>query len=254
MHQGNLAQQQVAWERAAGEYLHRRGADVHEVTYGALCPGEGTLGLLGDLRGRRVLDVGCGAGNNAVACTLAGGDVTALDFSPTMLEAAHRLAQAHKVAVQFLPCDIASGVLPPESRYDIVLAISVLSYVEDLATALGACRRVIAQQGRMIASIDHPLRTCFVDDETGDLAAVPLQSYYQTQALTWGFDAHLPMRSFHRTTAKWLHEFGAAGFRLERLLEPPVPTDLAEELWPQDSPLGPLQAIPHTLIFVLAPS
>src|SRR5437868_13758119 len=44
--------------------------------------------------GDRVLDSCCGTGDLALACASAGGEVTALDFSPRMLERARRKSAA----------------------------------------------------------------------------------------------------------------------------------------------------------------
>ena len=45
---------------------------------------------LGDVRGRRVLDLGCGTGRHAIPLAAAGAVVTAVDFSEQMLAAARR--------------------------------------------------------------------------------------------------------------------------------------------------------------------
>jgi hypothetical protein len=41
-----------------------------------------------------------------------------------------------------------------------------------------------------------------------------------------------------------------AGFHLQQLVEAPAPLAICDELWPEDSPLAPLRAMPHTAIMV----
>ena len=86
----DLITMQKAWDRASKVYLERRGHDVQTVSYGNLAPDEDALGLLGDLQGKRILDVGCGGGQNAVACALAGATVVGVDLSIAQLMAGAR--------------------------------------------------------------------------------------------------------------------------------------------------------------------
>lgn len=54
--------------------------------------------LLGDLHGRRVLDVGCGEGTNAITLAMLGARVTGIDISPKAIELAERRAEVNGVA------------------------------------------------------------------------------------------------------------------------------------------------------------
>lgn len=249
MHQFDM---RTAWEQASRSYLAARGEDVHDVSYGALAPGEANLGLLGDLRGRRVLDVGCGGGNNAVACARSGAVVTGVEISNAMLVAAKRLAKVNGANINLVQGDIGADCPAFGSDFTRVLAIQVLGYVSELAVALRRLHAALAPDGLLVASIDHPVRSCFYDAEGEDLASVPLRSYFDTRPLAWRFDNGASMRSRHLPLGGWIDEFAAAGLRLERLIEPCVPADLADELWPEDSPLAPLREIPHSAIFVLS--
>ena len=242
-----------AWDKASAHYLALRGGYGGAVSYGALAPDESELGLLGELRGARVLDVGCGGGHNAVACAQAGAHVTALDLSARQLEAARRLTAQHAPSIRFIQGDIGQETVGFEHEYGLVLATQVLAYVGDLANALANCRKALGDAGRMVASVDHPLRACFMDAETDEPAGVPLRSYFDETPLTWRFDAGTVMQARHLSLGGWLGAFEDAGLRVRRVLEPSVPTELADELWPLDSALAPLRLIPHTVIFVLTP-
>jgi SAM-dependent methyltransferase len=246
---------QAAWDRASEHYLGWRGDDVDFVSYGNLAPGEDELRLLGDLRGQRVLDIGCGGGHNAVACARAGATVVGLDISAVQLRAARRLAQTHGVEVEWLHGDGMSLQGWQAARFDLILAIQVLPYVDGVATLLHITRNLLQPGGRLVFSIDHPIRNCFIDSDADELSPYPVRSYFDTQPLLWNFATEVPMQALHRPLGQWIEWVLGAGLRLQQLIEAPVPQALAAELWPEDSPLYPLHTLPHTAIFVAyAPS
>lgn len=109
---------------------------------------------LGDLRGKLVLDLGCGAGEAAVYFARLGAHSVACDLSPGMLGVARRLGERHMVTVE--PCRCSAERLPfTDSSVDIVYAANVLHHT-DPVVALREIRRVL-KPGGMAATWD-PLR------------------------------------------------------------------------------------------------
>lgn len=109
---------------------------------------------LGDLRGARVLDIGCGAGEASVWFAKQGADVTACDISSGFLRLVERVAQAHGVKVRTAAVD-ADGLGLPENSFDIVYCGNLLHHV-DLDRALRAACRCL-RPGGVFVSWD-PLR------------------------------------------------------------------------------------------------
>ncbi len=241
-----------AWDRASADYLARRVASYTDVSYGNLAPFESELHLLGELGNRRVLDLGCGGGHNAVACAQRGAVVTGVDVSDIQLRAARALAISAGVGVVWVQGDAATYA-PQQAGYDVILAVQLLSYVADMRGVLEQCRALLAAQGRLVVSFDHPLRTCFIDPEDGDLAPYPMRSYGTPATLVWEFSTGVPMRTRHLPLGLWLDALADAGFRVIRLVEPQVPEEVCNELWPEDGPLAPLRYVPHTAIVVAEP-
>jgi SAM-dependent methyltransferase len=244
---------QEAWDRASKVYLERRGDDVRAVSYGNLAPSDDTLALLGDLTGGRVLDIGCGGGQNAVACALAGAAVVGVDVSEVQLAAARRLAQAHGVAVEWRQGDALGIAAEQAASFDCVLAIQVLPYVDDPAAVLRMARALLRPGGMLIMSMDHPVRNCFYDTEMDELSPYPVRSYEDNTPLLWNFTAGLPMRAYHHPLGQWLAWVVAAGLVVQQVIELPAPPEICDELWPEDSPLAPLRNLPHTAILVATP-
>jgi len=70
---------------------------------------------------RRVVDVGCGTGTNAIYLAQQGAKVTGTDLSPKAIEMANAKARAANVAgVEFIACDILGDLRVPPASADFV--------------------------------------------------------------------------------------------------------------------------------------
>jgi SAM-dependent methyltransferase len=85
---------------------------------------------LGDLRGARLLDVGCGLGEASVYFALEGAQVTASDISPGMLEVTRRLADANGVKVRTVLSAAEDMGLDLQQPFDIIYTGNTLHHVD----------------------------------------------------------------------------------------------------------------------------
>lgn len=165
------------------------------------------LELLGDIAGRRVLDVACGPGLYAEELVARGAQVTGLDHSPRMVELCRRRVPTGEFRVH----DLADRLdwLPDDSM-DLVLFALALEYVDDRVTALSELRRVLRPDGALVLSRMHP---------TGDWLRHG-GSYFDVRVIeeVWsrGWQVRYWLAPLERTCEE-LHE---AGFLIERLHEP----------------------------------
>jgi len=104
----------------------------------------------GDVRGKRVLDAGCGSGRYAVEFARRGAEVVGVDFAEDMLAIAR--AYAHEAGVEervrFERADFGSFV--PAGPFDIAIAIGFFDYIADPLAILQRIRA--ATSGRLLAS------------------------------------------------------------------------------------------------------
>jgi 2-polyprenyl-3-methyl-5-hydroxy-6-metoxy-1,4-benzoquinol methylase len=86
--------------------------------------------LMGDLRGKRVLDVGCGDGSNAILMARYGARVTGIDISPKSIELCHRRAELDGVGsnTQFICSPLETADLL-DGSYDIIWGDGVLHHL-----------------------------------------------------------------------------------------------------------------------------
>lgn len=89
---------------------------------------------LGDLRGRTLLDVGCGLGEAAVYFATLGADVTATDISPGMCDAARRLAEHNGVSIKTHVSASEDLGFGPEVKFDVIYTGNTLHHVDIAAT------------------------------------------------------------------------------------------------------------------------
>lgn len=107
------------------------------------------LDLAGEVRGRRVLDVGCGDGELAVELARRGAIVTGIDASAAMIEAAQERARQHDADIDFQVASAENLPFSPE-QFDIVTAITILCFVMDPAPAFREVARVLRPGGRFV--------------------------------------------------------------------------------------------------------
>jgi ubiquinone/menaquinone biosynthesis C-methylase UbiE len=103
--------------------------------------------------GLRVLEVGCGAGATAVELARRGHLVAALDRSPAMLQRTRDHAVNSGVGEMVTPTlGDAHRLLFPTGTFDLVLALGVLSWLEDPNAAISEMARVTRPDGHLLAT------------------------------------------------------------------------------------------------------
>jgi len=99
------------------------------------------------LRGKRVLDVGCGGGILAESMAQRGAIVTAIDMgeAPLMVAQLHQLESGTAVDYRQTTAEELAEVEP--HAFDVVTCLELLEHVPDPASVIHACSRLLKPDG-----------------------------------------------------------------------------------------------------------
>jgi SAM-dependent methyltransferase len=238
------------WDAEADAYQAEHGAFLGDARF-VWCPeglDEADARLLGDVAGRRVLEVGCGAAQCARWLAAHGAEVAALDLSRRQLEHGVRLAAETGVAVPLVEAD-ARRLPFAAGSFDLACsAFGALPFVADSSAVFGEVARVLRPGGRWAFSVSHPIRWAFPDDP-GQAGLTARDSYFdRTPYVETERDGRTAYAEHHRTVGDWVRALAAAGFMLVDLVEPEWPAGLTE-VWGGWSPLRG-RLLPGTAVFV----
>lgn len=238
------------WDADADDYHAEHGAFLGEADF-VWCPEnvrEADARLLGDVRGRRVLEVGCGSAPCSRWLAGQGAVVTGFDLSAGMLRHARAGADRTGVTVPLVQADVCA--LPfPDAAFDIAFsAFGAIPFVADSAGAMREVARVLRPGGRWVFAATHPMRWVFPDDP-GPAGMIAIQSYFDRSPYVEVDASGVPTYvEHHRTMGDRVRELVAAGFAVLDVVEPEWP-DGFDGVWGQwSAERGAV--FPGTAIFV----
>ncbi|KRF16053.1 class I SAM-dependent methyltransferase [Nocardioides sp. Soil796] len=216
------------WDRYADEYQATHGSFLGDAgfVWGPEGQSEADLKLLGDVRGRDVLELGSGAGQCSRWVNSQGGRAVGLDLSMRQLQHSRRIDAETGVTVPQV-CGTATQLPFADRSFDVVFcSFGALQFVADGAAAVAETARVLRPGGRFVFSVTHPTRWMFQDDP-GEEGLVANQSYWDRTPYV-EVDDETGMVNYvehHRTIGDWVALLAAEGMALIRFEEPEWPAD-----------------------------
>jgi ubiquinone/menaquinone biosynthesis C-methylase UbiE len=187
--------------------------------------------LLPDLRGRKVLDLGCGFGWFCRwACQQGAAHVLGIDVSERMLAQAKETTDAPSIT--YIKADMEHLELQPKS-FDVVYSSLALHYVENLNELMSQAHRSLVPGGHLVFSVEHPIfttpsRPSWSQDAAGR-KTWPIDSYLDEGPRSTDWLAKGVIKR-HRTLATYINMLIRVGFVISHVEEwGPTEEQIAEE-------------------------
>lgn len=247
-----------AWDRYSATYQQAMPQGTDTAWYGPDIPDERQLRLLGDLKGKRVLDLGCGGGQAAVAFARAGAATVGIDQSTGQLAHARRLADAAEVRVELRQGDVADLAFLRADSIDVAFSAYAFAHVDDLPRVFRQVHRVLKLGGTLVFSLPHPA-WAMIDDAPGPLAGRQLaepdpggttgtapvvrRSYFDRTPITTERAGGTFVEHPH-SFAELYMALHRSSYRVDAVLEPePLPGAHRSSLWREAQTM-----VPRTLV------
>lgn len=180
----------------------------------SLCP---------DLKGKAVLDLGCGYGENCVEFVKRGATrVKGIDLSEKMLSVAKE-ENANDTITYIRMCMEDIGAI--NEQFDVVFSSLAMHYIKDFSKLCKDIFKLLNTEGYFIFSQENPINTCFTNgnrwtkDINGNVIFSNLSNYSidGERKSKWFVDDVI---KYHRTFSSIINSLVEAGFVIEKLLEP----------------------------------
>ena len=202
------------------------------VTYGPDIAREDTFKLLGNVDGKRILDLGCGAGHNAIALARQGAKVIGVDESSDQIADARAACEREGVKVELHHAPLAELAFIRADTIDAAVSVWGLAPVDDIDRVFRQVDRVLKPEHPLVLSMPHP---AFALVDPSDHERRVQRSYWETA----GTEGTVP-----RTIGQLFTSLGRANFRVDTLLEPePSPNGRRSVAWHDH-----MRYVPATLV------
>jgi ubiquinone/menaquinone biosynthesis C-methylase UbiE len=178
--------------------------------------------LIGNVKGKKVLDLACGEGYNTRILARKGAKTTGIDHSRKLISLARMEESKEPLGIRYYRMDATHLYKLPDSSFDLVTCFMALHDIEDYEGAVAEAERVLKQDGRFVFSIMHPCFEYMIIDGIGTKAA---ETYFEKVQHTVEWDMkrltkQFKTLSFHRTLTDYSLALSKNGLLISRLVEP----------------------------------
>ena len=231
----------AAWDRYSAGYQAGSQLPTDVAVYGPDIATEADVRLLGNLSGKRVLELGCGAAQSSIAFAKQGAIAIGVDFSAEQLSHARRLCEREGVKVELHHGDLADLAWVRGESIDLVYSAYAFGYVEDLNRVFRQVHRVLKQNAPLVFSLPHPMYDTIDDD--ADQPLLVRRSYFDRSPIVRSED-DISFTMFHHTVSDLYMGLSRSGYRVDALLEPePLASGPRSMFWRES-----FRYLPRTLV------
>lgn len=209
------------WNRISDNYQRKMKIPTDDVYWGKFVAAESQLGILGSVKGKKILEIGCGGAQSSIVLSKWGAEAYGLDLSRKQIFYGRQLARNEEAKVNLIVGNMEKLPFKDET-FDIVTTAISLFYVPDLKATVVEVNRVLVKNGYFTFSTSHPLVEGKLVRCRGK-PAVAVRDYFKRRIVRWidklPDGLKVRMHSCYRTLQDYFDVLIENGFVIERYLE-----------------------------------
>src|SRR6266536_2469120 len=219
----SVARNVADWTKSNAAYTDAKAPETwanEEITWGVFGVPEAKLGVIGDVGGLDVVELGCGTAYFSAWLAKKGARPVGVDITPAQLATARRMME--KVGIEFPLVEADAGETGlPHASFDLVLSEYGASIWVDPYRWIPEAARLLRPGGRLVFLRNS---TLVILCSTNDVPATTTlqRPMFGMHRFDWGDSEGV---EFHLPHGEWIDLLRANGFGIERLIEVQAPAD-----------------------------
>lgn len=193
--------------------------------------------LIPNVKGKRILDLGCGYGENDKYCRELGAkDILGIDISEHMIKIAKENNNDENIKYKVMAMENINEI---EEKFDIVISSLAFHYVKDYEKLINDIYNLLNDDGILIFSIDHPLRIAskfetWMKKNYTEINGkwFVLVSDYNREGIREKEWNGVMVKKYHRNFSSLINGLVNSGFKIDKILEP-IPDEKAIKIIPK---------------------
>jgi len=213
-----LEQNRAGWTKANEEYTDARAAEAwaaEEITWGMFGPSDSELGVLPDVSGKDVIELGCGTAYFGAWLARRGARVTGVDLTPAQLETARRMSRETGIELELIEAN-AEEVPLPDGSFDLALSEYGASIWCDPYKWIPEAARLLRRGGELVFLCNSVLCMLCSPDGEGKVGEQLLRPQFGMHRMEWTDDDGVEFHLGHGDMLRLLRD---SGFEVEGLWE-----------------------------------
>ncbi len=193
--------------------------------------------LIPNVKGKKILDLGCGYGENDKYCRdLGAKEILGIDISEHMIKIAKENNYDKNIKYKVMAMEDISKI---NEKFDIVISSLAFHYVKDYEKLINDIYSLLNDDGILIFSIDHPLRIASKFEKWMKKNYTEINgkwfllvSDYNREGVREKEWNGVMVKKYHRNFSSLINVLVNSGFKIDKILEP-IPDEESIKIIPK---------------------